>query len=161
MNKRFHLSRLIIVPIWLVLILGLSLHGCKKDGGEEYDVEFILTPSQSPGEEVQILETYTFHCLDTSTPGCNTFSFQDVPHDSGNWMSYPQDGSACLNFVAVVNGSGGAVFTFIGTLVNPEKPGGIKAIGTYDKEVDGSTVEVGTFTATSEKISGDDSPLCN
>ena len=76
-------------------------------------------------------------------------------------MAFPADGGTCADFIAVVKGSGGAVFVFIGTLVAPLEEGGIRATGTYDKEVDGLTVEIGTFTATSDKISGDDTSVCD
>jgi hypothetical protein len=60
----------------------------------------------------------------------------------------------------VVNGTGGAVYTFIGTLVAPLDEDGIRATGTYGKDVGGITMEIGTFTATSDEISGDISPVC-
>ena len=160
MKKSPYLISVIIVPLLLVLVTAFSMQGCKKESDEEYDVVFYWTPSQSSTQQGPMTETYTFHCLDNSTPGCNTFSFQDEPHDSGNWMSYPEDGSNCLDFIAVVNGSDGAVFTFIGTLVAPMEEGKIRATGTYDKELDGSTVEIGIFTAASDNISGDISPVC-
>ena len=160
MKKRSYKKNLIIIPLSLVFLIAFSMQGCEKKNGEEYDVVFYWTPFQSSEQQGPMVETYTFHCLDNSTPGCNTFSFQDTPHDSGNWMSYPEDGSTCLDFIALVNGSGGAIFTFIGVLVAPLKEGGIRATGTYDKDVNGSIVETGTFTANSDKISGDSSPVC-
>jgi hypothetical protein len=109
-----------IFPLSLVLVIAFSVQGCKKEGGDEFNVVFYWTPSESQEQQGPLVETYKFHCLDDSTPGCNTFSFQDTPHDSGNWMSYPEDGGTCVNFIAVVNGTGGAVYTFIGTLVAPK-----------------------------------------
>jgi hypothetical protein len=160
MKKRSDLIGMIIIPLSLILLVAFTMQGCKKENGEEYDMVFYWTPAGSSMQLGPMIETYTFHCLDKSTLGCYTFSFQDKPDESGNWMGYPEDGGTCSNFIAVVNGSDGAVFTFIGTLVVPLAEGGIRATGTYDKEVDGSIDETGTFTARADIISGDISPVC-
>jgi hypothetical protein len=155
------------VFIWTcsILIMVLALQGCKKNqnnGSGEYLLSFYWTPAGSTTQVGPWVETYKFYCFDGSSyPGCNIVFYQDEPHQSGNWMSYPENQSNCSDFAAVVTVNDGAKYFFFGNMMEPLKTGGLRASGYYDKEVDGMSVESGTFTAYSDFIEEGSSPPCS
>lgn len=153
-------SGIICCNFFYLLLLFCLLQGCKSSENGEYEVLFYYTADGTSFQQGPLIEDYIFQCLDNALPDCPTFYFQDQPHDSGNWMSFPEDMGNCTEFIAVVNGPGGYVYTFIGELNQPLFEGGMRATGTYDKEIEGSIVEVGTFTATCDEITGDTGPAC-
>jgi len=155
MNRKNTLRK---VFIWTcsLLVLILALQGCKKKQKDDtgvYLVSFYWTPDGLSTQLGPMIERYKFHCVDgTSFPGCNILSYQDEPHQSGNWMSYPENQSSCSGFDAVVTFDDGAIYFFFGNLLEPLNSDGLRASGTYIKEIDGGTGESGTFTAYSDFI---------
>ena len=134
------------------------LQGCSEnrdDDTDEYQIAFYWTPDGSGTQVGPFVETYKFKCLDISSyPDCNILIFLDEPQESGNWMSFPEDRSTCSGFDAVVTMEDEAQYFFFGNLMDPLNPGGLRSSGIYDKEVDGVSVETGTFTATSRFVEG-------
>ena len=137
------------------IILTFCLYGCKKKSEDtgEYNVSYYYTPAESADQVGPIVVVYRYHCTDVSSwPDCNIIYYEDVPHKKGNWLSYPEDQMACSELIAVVTDSIGAEFTFIGYLVEPLQSEGMRATGTYTKELPDGTGEAGTFTAYSDFI---------
>jgi len=155
------------VLIWTggILFMVVILMGCKKDKNNDTDVflvTFYWTPDGSSNQVGPFVEHYKFRCFDGSSyPNCNILMYLDEPHESGNWMSYPENQSSCSGFDAVVTMDDGAQYFFFGNLMEPLSPGGLRASGIYHKEVDGISVESGTFTANSDFIEGGSSPPCD
>jgi hypothetical protein len=146
-----------------ILIMVVILQGCKKDqnGDGEYQLIYYWTPDGSGTQVGPFVETYEFKCFDNfSYPDCNILVYVDKPHQSGNWMSYPQNYSTCSGFDAVVTMEDGVQYFFFGNLLEPLSVDGLRASGIYDKEVEGLIVESGTFTVNSDFIEGATTPRC-
>ena len=137
----------------LILFLILSLYGCKKksdDSTGPFKVSFYYTPSGSSIQQGPIHETYYFHCSDPTDSNCNIFYFEDSPHQSGDWMAYPENKSNCSDFIAEVTLPDGIHFTFIGAVDN--SIAAFRATGYYDKTIPGGGSEIGTFAASCDNI---------
>jgi hypothetical protein len=158
--------------VLIAVAFALSIAGCSSDkstdngsgGGGGQEVRFELTPIRASSgalaaERPTLIVNYLIHCIDQTDPNCITLVYEDEPHVSGNFMSYPQDHSSCISFFAI-HKEGIITYNFTGTIQRPFGTGtGPFVTGNYDW-FDGTNFGAGTFEFYEQTLSESTSAIC-
>lgn len=134
-------------------------------GAAGYETRFELTPTPASGSvekasvQTTIIERYLYHCNDQAVPECITYVFEDVPDESGDWMSFPTSDPTCIPFFAEVN-YGGMHYSFTGDVVRSFGQGtGPFVTGSY-QVTDGTNFEFGSFSFYEQQLTFGDIAFC-
>ena len=162
-----------LFPVLSILSMSLLIVQCSNSedggpsgvgGGGGSQTTFTLVETQPPVGRapapgpIVITESYAIHCIDETEANCHTYVFEDVPDESGDWMSFPKTNDTCFFFLATVK-QGDWEYNFTGQIVGTWGQAGPFVTGTYDA-LNGALLASGTFSWDEGQLSRNTTTVC-